>query len=502
MNAWARLLAWLGVRRSPPALPAPARRGYDGADRGRRLRRWRSRDDGPTARTSDLKLLRDRSRDLRRNNPYAARGLASIVSNTVGTGIVPRFQNEKVAKRWQAWAESRDCDALGVHDFAGLQALVLSAIVESGEVFVLRRRRETKEGLAAPVQLQVLEPDYLDASKMQSGGTGPVIEHGIEYDSRGRPIAYWFYKRHPSSALLSAAFALESERYEAADVIHLFRVDRPGQGRGVPWLAPVMARLRLLDDYEDAALERARVAACFAAFVKDPIGEGIPVAAEPDEEEEEEELSEAELAELDYERIEPGAIEYLPNGKDVSFPQPPTVNDYEPFTKVQLRAIAAGLGVPYATITGDLGGASFSSERIGWLEFDRQIEAWRWGMLIPGFCDRVFAWWKEAMGIAAGLPSDLPQWSAPRREMISPTEETRSLRERVRAGFISQPEAIRQLGYDPDALLAEQAEWNEKADEVGVVLDTDPRKIGGPSGNVALAPALEEQPSKGTEQAA
>ena len=39
---------------------------------------------------ASLISLRNRSRDLLRNNPYATKAIAELVGNTVGTGIVPQ----------------------------------------------------------------------------------------------------------------------------------------------------------------------------------------------------------------------------------------------------------------------------------------------------------------------------------------------------------------------------------------------------------------------------
>ena len=41
-------------------------------------------------------------------------------------------------------------------------------------------------------------------------------------------------------------------RVPAAEVMHLFRSLRPGQLRGVPWMANAFVRLWELDQYDDA----------------------------------------------------------------------------------------------------------------------------------------------------------------------------------------------------------------------------------------------------------
>ncbi|SIS76252.1 phage portal protein [Phaeovulum vinaykumarii] len=63
-------------------------RGYDGAARGRRTEGWRA--PGSSADTEigvAGALLRDRMRDLVRNNPHAAKAVAVLVNNIIGAGI-------------------------------------------------------------------------------------------------------------------------------------------------------------------------------------------------------------------------------------------------------------------------------------------------------------------------------------------------------------------------------------------------------------------------------
>ncbi|MGG6994562.1 UNVERIFIED_CONTAM: phage portal protein, partial [Pseudomonas aeruginosa] len=217
-----------------------------------------------------LERLRNRARDLRRNNPYAERAVAGIADNVVGSGVVPRPMarsdraNNKLGVLWRAWAETLACDADGLENFYGLQHKVMEAIVEAGECLVRRRKRFSSDGLPVPMQLQVLEADFLDEARSGKNGKNEIIQ-GVEFDPVGRRVAYWLFDEHPGSAL--AMRSLESRRIPAEDVIHVFLSKRPGQARGYSWLAPVMQRMRSFDEMEDAIMEQAKIAACFAAFV-------------------------------------------------------------------------------------------------------------------------------------------------------------------------------------------------------------------------------------------
>jgi capsid protein len=144
--------------------------GYEAATVGRRTQNWnRSAGDANTVNGfASLQRVREVSRDLVRNNPYAESALATIADHTVGWGIVAKpkgAKNQRLADAWKAWAESTDCDADGRHDLYGLQKIVMKAVAESGEVLIRRRWRYLTDGLAIPMQLQVLESDFLDAYK-------------------------------------------------------------------------------------------------------------------------------------------------------------------------------------------------------------------------------------------------------------------------------------------------------------------------------------------------
>src|SRR5512134_3853495 len=130
-------------------------RSYEGARIGRRTDGWVVAGTSANAEIGTaLTRLRDRSRDLVRNNPYAAKAVQAVVSNLVGTGIMPRARasntgiNEAADRLWAGFAET--CDADGLTDFSGLQALIVRAMVESSECLIRIRTRQREDGLPVP----------------------------------------------------------------------------------------------------------------------------------------------------------------------------------------------------------------------------------------------------------------------------------------------------------------------------------------------------------------
>lgn len=435
-----------------------AKRSYDGAKYSRRTTGWLTRSTGPNTEIREsLTKLRDRHRDLVRNNPWAGRAVQAVVNNTIGYGIQAQWTDPEYLTLWRRWFETTACDADGRADGYGLQSLILRCIVESGEVLIRRRPRRLEDGLPVPLQLQILEPDYLDHSKNETLSNGGWISQGVEFNAFGQRVAYWLYPEHPGDLIQWQL--LTSRRYDAADFIHAYRVDRPGQTRGVPWGAGSLLRLRMLDDYADAQLERQRLAACYVAFVRDT---ETPVDTD----------DEYEL----FDKLQPGAVEILPPGKDISFANPPAAEGYRDYLITVLQSVAADYGVPYETLTGDLSQVNFSSARMGWNEFARNVDVWRWHMVIPQVLNPLAAWFNEAAALRGYPVQPLPEWTPPARIMVDPTREIPAIQSAIRCGLLTLPEAIRQQGYDPDSLIQEQAAFLQKLDALGIKLDSDPRE--------------------------
>lgn len=457
------------LRRMQARVATDAVRHYDAASMGRRTTAWRrSSSDANAATGGHVKSLRDVARDLVRNNPYAKAALSTIVHHVVGWGIEAKADpgNAEAEKAWRRWATTTACDADGRHNLAGLQRLVMRTVVESGEVLIRRRLRRPSDGLPIPLQLQVLDPDYIDTLKtgirLPNGGQ---ITHGIELDPIGRRVAYWLFPGHPGAEyFFLRGLETASRRIPAEGVLHIFRQDRPGQLRGASWFAPVMLRLKDLDEYEDATLMKQKVAACLTVITTDITGINTP-------------LGTAEGEENELDRIGPGLIKNVPPGQQIEVVQPPSVREYSEYTGTALRAVAVGIGVTYEDITGDYRGMPYSAARMSRIRHWSEVEDWRWNMFIPQFCEPVWAWAMDAASLGTGrdLFEIQAKWTAPPMPAIEPDKEATAYTRLRRSGLISLSEALRERGYDPEEVFSEMAEENRRLDELGLVLDSDPR---------------------------
>jgi lambda family phage portal protein len=455
-------------------------RHYEAASPGRRTANWnRARADANVASGPALADLRAHARDLVRNNSWARNGKRTIRDNTVGWGIQPKAvdagaQGPAIGSLWKRWAESTDCDADGRLTFYGLQKLIMSEVAEAGEVLVRRRMRQKRDGLPIPMQLQVLEADFIDTMRngIQGQEGGPII-HGVEFDAIGRRVAYWLFDKHPGSNLVGTSAI--SKRVTASDIAHIYEVERAGQVRGISWYSPAIVSLKDFDEFEDSTLLRQKIAACFAGFVTDYDGEagGLIGQATTD--------PQAQPGDAPIETLEPGMIMKLPPGKQITFAVPPGAPD-DGFSERTLRRIAAGLGVTYEDLTGDYSQVNFSSARMARLKHWSHVAGWRWDMLIPQFCDPAWRWAMDAATIAGSIQmpdgvAPLAQWTPPPMPMIEPDKEGLALQRMVRSGAMTPSEMVREQGYDPETHWQEFKDDLDKLDELGIVLDCDPRKV-------------------------
>lgn len=476
MNALDRFIGYFSPTslerrlRARYAAEALSTRRYDAAAKGRRTAGWnRSNTSANTEISRALTQLRDTSRDMTRNNVWARRAIRVISNNVVGSGIVPGPQgtkalNKKLMQIWKDWAEKKKCDFEGIHNIYGMQKLVMRTVVESGEAIIRKRRSSDK---TVPVELQVVESDYLDhlknADKTQDGGW---IIMGVEFNSDGKRVAYWLYDKHPSDGGTS------SKRIPATEVAHIYFCERPGQVRGVPFGVASMLRLNDFNDFEDAELVKQKIAACYTAFVTgDSDGSGLS----GDDEDE-------------ATKMEPGAIEYLSPGKQVTMASPPQNNTFPEFSRKILLGAAAGYDMTYEALTGDLSNVNYSSGRMGWIEFQRSIEDYQWNMMIPMFCDVVWSWFMDALVVSQTIRDTQrveSTWTPPRRQMIDPSKEVKGMSDEVRNGFKSWSEVVRESGYNPDDVLAELSSDFKKFADNGLVLACDPRWDAGKAGAVS-----------------
>ncbi len=449
-------------------------RAYDGAAKGRGTDGWVS---GNTSADAEIAvaadLLRQRMRDLVRNNPLAAQAVQVLVNNIVGTGIEPRANtgdaglDREVDAAWRRWA--RAADAHGHTTFQGLLTLAVREMLEGGEVFAVKRvlranAREKPGGI--PLLIELREADHLADDRYSFPANGPRIVNGIEYDGSGRRVAYWMYRDHPGDH--STPVNMKPVRVPADKVAHLFERQRV-QNRGVPWGTPAIRSIRDVGDWQNAELVRKKTEACLVGIVFADNEDDMAIAPKVED-------ADGNIVE----QFEPGLIAYARGGKDIKFNHPSPHGGVYEWHRVQLHTIAAGFRVPYALMTGDLSQTNFSSSRVGLNEFRRMVRQLQYQTVIPMLCEPIWKWFMEMAQVAGILPPDreiTATWTPPRFESVNPLQDAQADMLEVRAGFTTLPEQIARRGQDPEQMIGEWAAFAEKTDALGLVFDSDPRLV-------------------------
>jgi lambda family phage portal protein len=470
-------LAWIAPRRAAARYAARVaianlRRGYEAGGKTRVTEGWRGSNASADAEIAVAgPVLRDRSRDLVRNNALAAQAVQVLVNNIVGPGIRPRAAsgnkalNRRVDALWRSFAAN--CDFYGHTDFHGLLNLAVREMVEAGDILALKIATPGG-GKTVPLKIQLREIDHLDTGRVQDIAGGGYTDQGIEFDVGGRRTAFWMFPQHPGGTTRAIRRRFESERIDATRVAHLFERQRV-QSRGVPWGAPAMLALRDLGDWQQAELVRKKTEACLVGIVfgdDETQASVAPVVQDSQGNK--------------VEQFEPGLIAYARGGKDIKFNQPASTAGVYEWNRVQMHIVASGFRVPYALMTGDLSQNNFSSSRVGLNEFRRMVEQLQWQTVIPMFCEPIWRWFIEAAQLAGLLPLDavIPaEWAPPRFEMVNPLQDVQADLLETRAGFASPQQMIAKRGYDPAAVIGEWAAHAEATDALGLIFDSDPRKV-------------------------
>jgi len=442
-------------------------RAFDAAGGGRRWESAKTVDGLNAAILAGATTAARRAGWYARNNPWVAAAVDSLVGNVVGAGIKPqsthpdRAVRERLQALWLRWTDH--ADPAGLADFYGLQAMAVRAMVENGESFArLKTSPDPKPGII-PLTIELLDREQVSSNLHREIGGGARIRAGIEFDSAGRRVAYWV-----RSSRLGDPFGplrMDPVRVPAVDCIHLFKPLAAGQLRGITWLAPVLLRLHELDQFEDAALVKAKVAALFTGFITDPDGTVGGLSG----------TSNAGVLQVG---MEPGSLIPLPPGADIRFSNPTEHDAYAPFVKNHLRAVAAGLGLPYELVSGDLEGVTYSSIRAGLIEFRRRVEQLQHNVVVHLFCRPV---WERFVRLAV-LSGELPardfdrdpsaylgcEWLPPKFDYVDPKKDVEAEILAIEAGLKSRTQAISERGYDAEQVDAEIAADLERATSLGL----------------------------------
>lgn len=451
-------------------------RKYDGAARGRNTSSWRTTNTSADAETHLAgSLLRDRHRDLVRNNAHAAKAVSVLANNIIGEGITPRPDtgsdalDTKIKALFDEWVD--ECDFDDQLDFYGLQTLAVRETIEGGEVLGRRHILPLKSsGMQVPLKIQLLEGDFFDDSRTGNFGKTTFSINGVEFDDTGKRLAYWLWEQHPGNHYILMTKSVLSKAVPASEILHLYEKQRT-QVRGVPWGAPVIRDLRDLSDYEFSELQRKKMEAAVVGVITndgDYTGGSGGIGGRVTD------------ARGDVvENLQSGTFLYAEGGKTVTFNSPAVTAGYGEYKKSILRTIAAGYRIPYELLSGDLADVNFSSIRAGIVEFRRFVKHVQWHIVIPMFLQPTWDWWTQAAYLAGKIPNPkVPVvWGPPKFEWVDPEKDVQAELMALRAGTRSFQQVAADHGSSMEELLDDIQAFNEMLDKRSITLDCDPRQV-------------------------
>lgn len=486
--------------------------GYTGAriDRAA-LSRWTPTAGSPTSDIiRDLPMLRARSRDQMRNAPVAVGALNQTVSSVVGTGLshsaaidaeflgftqaqADAWQAD-VNRRFKAWAESTDCDLSRNLNFYGIQELFFRSWLESGDCFALTPR-VARAGHSAKLALQLIEADRV-CNPDRKPSTDTLVD-GVELDPNTREaVAYHVARHHPGDHRQGNVWdrvVMRGSSTGRRNVLHGFKPLRPGQVRGVPWIAPILEPLKQLGRWTDAELNAAVISGLFSVFIKMD-----PNAFQEIFDDDAQGAIVGQASKWSGEMESGKAINLLP-GESVESSTPGRPNpEFDPFWTAIVRQIGMALELPFEVLVMHFQ-SSYSAAR-GALLMAWKFFRSRRDLLATTLCQPVYELWlldevAEGRISAPGIfASDVLRaawcagvWTGDGPGSIDPAKEVAAAKERVALGISTkQAESILHDGVDWETKHKQRVkEINaEKADGIYVP----------PAGSAAVpaAPAVDD----------
>ncbi len=446
----------------------------------------------------NLDTLRERSRDLYMGTPIATSALKTIRTNVVGAGLKlnPRIDYEylglsqeqaeqwekQVEREWRLWASSKECDAARTLTFGQIQSLALLSALASGDVFAMLPVKARK-GSVYDLRISLIEGDRVaDPSKKPKLPAGYKLSGGIVTDQYGEPIYCYIANKHPKADGMSKedakAVRMFGKQTGRPNVLHVFcDMERPGQLRGVPLLAPVIEAVKQLGRYTEAELMAAIVSGMFTVFIKSetpdsPLNAVLPGSDQVDAEDEN-----------SYE-LGNGAIIGLDKDESIDTANPGRPNTaFDGFVQSVSRQIGAALEIPHELLIKHFT-ASYSASRAALLEAWKMFRMRRqW--LVESFCQPIFEeWLSEAIAKgridAPGFFEDPlirqawsgAEWYGPTQGQLDPLKEAKAAQVRVEEEFSTRTrEAAELTGEDWDRVHKQRTREETKRRDDGTNLN-------------------------------
>ena len=522
-----RVAPSIGARRLRSRITLAIAGQWYGASTSRRsLSEWKPSGGSPDADILfDLPMLRERSRDLERNNPLAGGAINTTVTNVVGTGLRLQSRIDRdilsmdetkadalenmIQAEWRLFFDTIEIDAARTLTGQAMADMVMRQVLLNGDVFV-NMPRFSRPGSPYSLKLQLIEADRI--CNENNAIDSDELAGGIRRDTTtGAPIEYHVLRQHPGAiqrnekSMTWNTFPAFGARTGLRTMLHIFRPTRPGQSRGVPYLSPVIEPLKQLGRYTQAEVDAAVVASFFTVFVKTEIGQNFLDTSDS---------MTPSTADVSGIKLSPAAIVGLGKNQSIELADPKRPNTaFDPFVMAVLRQVGVALELPFEILIKHFT-SSYSAARAALLD------AWKFFAVRRAWLAREFyqavyeVWMYEA--VASGripAPGYLTnplirmaylgsQWIGPSPGQIDPVKEVAAAEKRIDLCLSTREEETAALTGGSFEQNASQIK-KERAilKDIGISLEQKPSATT-PEGRAATppAPASPNQPDNQDDQ--
>ncbi|MFO0806667.1 MAG: phage portal protein [Gemmataceae bacterium] len=458
---------------------------------------------GPNASLSpDVRAkLRYRSRYERDNNCYLGGLIEGRAAETIGTG--PRLQLT-LPESWTdpdfnttlnadpqrkpnpareielKWADH--CDAIGLTD---ILTLADETETTDGEVFLVAFANPaiSPDGTAPMLDVKLYESDQCANPDARWGD--PLQQDGIEFDSYGNPIGYYFLQSHPGESMWNMDYT--AERIDAGRVFHFFKRRRPAAAHGIPGTTPALPLGSKMRRFTDATLSAAEVQALIAAVLTNENTMGPTDGAESPS-----------VEAMDTVNFARAQLLTLYAGQDVKTITPAQPGpSYREFKGEVLTECGRAIGAPRNVSTGSSAEYNYSSGRLDQQGYHRSIKIRR-DRIRRIILDRLFRLWLEEAALIPGyLPADLPPtnlwrwtWRWDGFASIDPLKDANAAKVRKESGLTTMERECGETGDDWEEVIEQQARERKKCLELGLP-DPYATKAAAPAAAPASDPAAD-----------
>ncbi len=431
---------------------------YDAAGYGPENRKhWSASDDlsADAAANYDVrKTLRQRARYEVENNSYAKGIVLTLANDTIGTG--PRLQcltddetlNSDVEVAFGKWAEAID--------LAGKLRIVRRVRAVDGEAFIFLVQNPKVRNNDVKLDLQLIEADQVTNSQSVMLEDEETQVDGIKLDRFGNPVSYHVLLHHPGGNYATNNVIDKAKDYPAENVIHYFRIDRPGQHRGIPEITSALPLFAQLRRFTLAVITAAESAADFAGIIYTD----SPAGGESED-----------LAALDPIQLERNMLLTMPGGwKMGQLDSKQPCSTYGEFKNQILNEISRCLNMPFNIASGNSSGYNYASGRLDHQTYYKSIRVEQKN-IVTRILDPIFRRWYREYAMATGksvtaIPDHTWFWDG--FEHVDPSKEANATATRLQNNVTTYAIEYAKQGRDWEDALRQRAKEKRLMKELGL----------------------------------